>query len=366
MTRQKFLRQAAAALTTAGRAEAQREQGWRMPDESAPHKRTWMAFGAQEKVWGKRLHRRVQADLALIARTIARFEPVHMLVGTDSHAAAQRHLNGAANISLVEAELDDLWVRDSGPSFVVNQAGRLGGVDLNFNGWGRKQVHARDAEVAAHICEIAGAEHLETELVGEGGGIEIDGHGLAIMTESCFLNDNRNPGLRKQDCEEILRAFLGIQRVVWLPGMRGQDITDGHTDFYARFARPGVVIAGLERDSESPDYNVTREHLKVLRAARDRAGRPLEIITLESPAKTRREFAGEEFAAGYINFYVCNGAVIVPEFGDAAADTHCQTVLARLFPKRTIVPLNIDGIAAGGGGIHCATQQEPRATAITL
>ena len=279
-----------------------------------------------------------------------------MLVRPDDAATARR-LAGAAR--LVEADLDDLWIRDTGPSFVVGKGGRLGGVNLNFNGWGNKQTHDKDAEVAELVSEEAGAEQVTTDLVGEGGGVEVDGEGSAILSESCFLNNNRNPGLTKLDCEEMLRTSFGINKVVWLPGLRGQDITDGHTDFYARFAGPGVVAAGLEMDSESPDYRVTRENLKILRAARDASGRQLDVVVLEAPSRTRREFASKDFAAGYINFYVCNGAVIAPEFGDAVADSRSRATLQKLFPKRTIVQLNIDGIAAGGGGIHCATQQEP-------
>lgn len=328
-----------------------------MPDESSPHKRTWMAFGASEEIWGKRLLGRVQADLGLIARTISRFEPVTILVRPKDVSLAKR-LAGNASV-FVEAELDDLWVRDTGPSFVLGKGGSLGAVDLNFNGWGGKQAHESDAQVAELIAHETGAKHLATELVGEGGGIEVDGQGSAILAESCLLNDNRNPGLTKQDCEELLKVSFGINKVVWLPGMRGQDITDGHTDFYARFASPSVVVAGLDMDPSSPDYRVTREHLKILRMARDASGRQFEVVTLEAPTRTRPEFQSKDFAAGYINFYVCNGAVVAPEFGDAVADARCRSVLQRLFPKRAVVQINIDGIAAGGGGIHCATQQEP-------
>ena len=328
-----------------------------MPDEAARHKRTWMAFGAREEIWGRRLIRRVQADVALVARTIARYEPVSMLVRPEDQATAKQLLQGAA-VTLVPFALDDLWMRDTGPTFVI-AAGKLGGVDLNFNGWGGKQAHDRDAEVAGHVAGLCAAEHLETELTGEGGGLEVDGEGTAIVTESCFLNTNRNPEMSKRECEEILGEFLGVRKVIWLPGVRGKDITDGHTDFYARFARPGVVVAALENDPAAFDYRVTREHLKVLRAARDANGRQLEVIPLEAPTKPRPDLVDEDFAAGYINFYVVNGAVIAPEFGDAAADTHCRKVLERLYPKREVVQLNVDGIAAGGGGIHCATQQEP-------
>ena len=322
-----------------------------------------MAFGAQENIWGKRLVSRVQSDLALIARSIAKYEPVQMLVRPNEMAVARRLLGNVA--LFVEADLDDLWIRDSGPSFVVGADGRLGAVDLNFNGWGNKQTHEKDAEVASIVAEQSAAEPIETQLVGEGGGIEVDGHGTAILSESCFLNENRNPGLRKGDCEEILKESFGIRKVVWLPGLRGQDITDGHTDFYARFAHPGVVVAGLEMDSQSPDYRVTRENLKILRAATDASERQFEVFPMEAPTKTRTEFASKDFAAGYINFYLCNGAVIAPEFGDRVADRRAGSLLQRLFPQRAVIQINVDGIAAGGGGIHCATQQEPNPTRIT-
>jgi len=329
---------------------------WFMPDESAKHRRTWMAFGANARIWGDLLPF-ARANLALIANTISKHEPVSMLVRPTERNIAARMCD--ARVQLIEAPLDDLWIRDTGPTFVVNQAGELGGIDLNFNGWGKKQSHGNDARLARLVNRNANAQHIETELVGEGGGIEVDGHGTAVVTESCFINRNRNPGLRKRDCETLLKNLLGLRKIIWLPGIRGQDITDGHTDFYARFARRGVVIAGLETDRESFDYDVTREHLRILKNARDAHGRKLQVITLESPSRIRRKLETEDFAAGYINYYVTNGAVIAPEFGDERTDSKCNAVLRTLFPDRKIVQLNIDAIAAGGGGIHCATQQEP-------
>jgi agmatine deiminase len=143
-----------------------------------------------------------------------------------------------------------------------------------------------------------------------------------------------------------------------LPGIKGKDITDGHTDFYARFASPGVVIAGCDPDTKSYDHAVTVKHLSLLKTATDAQGRKLEVITLEAPSSVRKTFENEEFAAGYIGFYVCNEAVIAQEFGDAAADAAVKASLQRAFPNRAIEMLNVDGIAAGGGSIHCTTQQE--------
>ena len=365
MTRKSFLHKSGLGAAIALRAKGQPEslgRDWLMPDESAQHKRTWMAFGAREKIWGKRLLPRVQSDLAHIARAIAKYEPVQMLVRTNEIPIARQLLGNVAR--LVEADLDDLWVRDTGPSFVTRGDGGLGAVDLNFNGWGNKQAHENDADVAGFIAEQSDAEPIETQLIGEGGGVEVDGRGTAILAESCFLNDNRNPGMGKGDCERILKASFGIRKVVWLPGLRGQDITDGHTDFYARFAHPGVVVAGLEMDPQSPDYRVTREHLKILRAATDASGRQFDVLLMQAPTKARTEFASKDFAAGYINFYICNGAVIAPEFGDRVADGRARSLLQKLFPERAVIQINIDGIAAGGGGIHCATQQEPNPAGI--
>lgn len=331
---------------------------WFMPDEGDPHLRTWMAFGASQKIWGRRLLPEVQRNLATIALTIARFEPVTMLVRTADLPVAQRLMGD--KVELLVCPHDDLWMRDTGPVFVVTEDGEKAATDFNFNGWGGKQAHHDDAEVAAFVAQRAGMRRFQTDLTLEGGGIEVDGQGTALVTESCVLNPNRNPGISKSACEGELKRLLGLEKIIWLPGIRGQDITDGHTDFYARFARPGVVIAGLEPDPKSFDHAVTRRHLEILRSATDADGRKLELVVLESPQTVRENFASDSFAAGYINFYVCNGAVIGPEFGDRNADAKARRALEHVFPGRAVVQINIDGIAAGGGGIHCTTQQEPK------
>lgn len=331
---------------------------WKMPDEAEEHECTWMAFGASAKNWGREFVSDVQNDLAKIARAIARYEPVKMLVREEEYDLAAAKCGG--NVELIVAPLDDLWMRDIGPVFVVNEEGQKAGLDFNFNGWGEKQDYDRDAEVARFVTRRSKATPIETDLVFEGGGIEVDGRGTAIITESCILNRNRNPGLSKADCEAQLKALLGLRKIIWLPGIAGYDITDGHTDFYARFARPGVVIAALEPDPNSFDYAVTRQHLDILRSATDAEGRQLEAIALEGPRSVRPGYESDEFAAGYVNFYVINGAVIAPEFGDGRSDRRAQEILEQLFPNREIVQLNIDNLAAGGGGIHCTTQQEPR------
>lgn len=329
----------------------------RMPDEAEPHACTWMAFGASEVIWGHKLLPEVQRNLATIANTIARFEPVKILVRPAELSFAQAMFD--ANVELIAAPLDDLWIRDSGPVFIKNATGDVSAIQFNFNGWGNKQAHTNDAQVAARVAAFANKPLLKTHLVLEGGGIEVDGHGTAIITESCVLNDNRNPNISKAECEQELMRLLGLRKIIWLPGIKAHDITDGHTDFYARFARPGVVVAAFDPDPESFDNEVTKLHLDILKNATDADGRSLEVHVLQAPSSVRPRFKNNDFAAGYINFYVCNGAVIAPEFGDAVADTAAKDTLQKLFPNREIVQINIDGIAAGGGGIHCATQQQP-------
>ncbi len=331
---------------------------WVMPDESDTHVRTWMAFGASASLVGTEILPEVRRSLVTAAQAIARFEPVSMLVRPEELDLA-KGLFGSSNVDLVVCDVDDLWIRDTGPVFVKDGQSK-GGVDFNFNGWGGKQKHALDAKVAAFVTSHSGAQALRTDLVLEGGALEVDGKGTAIITESSVLNSNRNPGWKKPDVEQELGRLLGIQKVIWLPGIAGREITDGHTDFYARFTSPGVVVAALDNDPQSYDYRVTRRHLDILRAATDAHERPLRVEVLEAPWDIRPEYSDDDdFAAGYINFYVCNGGVVAPEFGDTKADAAAKDTLRRLFPGREVVQINIDGIAMGGGGIHCATQQEP-------
>lgn len=349
------------AIGLGGHANAKKpmqRENWFMPDEAEPHQRTWMAFGASKKIWGSKYLPEVQRNLAMLAQTIAKYEPVSMLVRESDYRLAKKLVG--TSVELIVFPLDDIWIRDTGPVFVITEQGKKAAINLNFNGWGEKQEFAQDAKVAEFVAKRAGVGVIHTELILEGGGIEVDGHGNAIISESCVLNDNRNPGVTKHQFEEQISTLLGLEKIIWLPGIKGKDITDGHTDFYARFARPNIVLAGYDPDPKSYDHKVTKRHLQILKTAKNAQGYPLEVVVLEGPKSVREKFETDDFAAGYIGFYVCNGAVIAQEFGDKRADTAARNALQRAFPGRTIVQLNIDGIASGGGSIHCATQQEPK------
>ena len=333
-----------------------------MPDEGEKHLRTWMAFTTSTSIWGRDLPA-VQADLIVIADTIAAFEPVTMLVMDDGRARAQSLLSSArnrANISLLSAALNDLWMRDTGPIFVKNRSGSgYSAIDLNFNGWGNKQTHDLDAKVAALVAANAGVPRIQSTLRLEGGGLEVDGEGTAIIKESCVLNDNRNRGVSKAQCETELKRLLGLDKIIWLPGPAGGDITDAHTDFYARFAKPGTVVVSHDANDVYGERSVTQRHIDTLRGATDAKGRALALEILDVPDNpSSPNSSSKDFAAGYVNYYVCNHAVIMPKFGDVRADEAARAKLAALYPSRTVATIAINAIAAGGGGIHCTTQQQ--------
>ena len=328
-----------------------------MPEEGAVHERTWMAFGADAAVWGRRLLPKVRRNLAALARTIAQYEPVSMLVRESEYDLARDMVGDG--VELAVSLLDDIWIRDTGPVFVIAGDGKKAAVDFNFNGWGEKQAYRNDAGVARLVASRAGVEVIDAGIIMEGGSIEVDGEGTAIITESSIINDNRNPDLTKNACQNILMPLLGLQKIIWLPGVKGMDITDGHVDFYARFSRPGVVLAGYDPNPRSYDHDVTKRHLEILASETDARGESLEVIPVENPTTIRREYDTADFAAGYLGFYVINNAVIMQEYGDPAADDAARAAIQECFPERTVEAINVDGIAAGGGTIHCVTQQEP-------
>ncbi|MEM7403684.1 MAG: agmatine deiminase family protein [Pseudomonadota bacterium] len=346
----------------ASRAARSESGTLRMPDESAPHARTWMAFVANDYIWASRQVQRVKQDLIAIAKTVAKYEPVSMLVAPEDEREARALLSARGgsrySIDLVPFAVDDLWLRDTGPVFVRDARGQRAAIDFNFNGWGDKQDHELDRQVARFIAAKSGVPHVPSELVLEGGCFEVDGDGTAIMARSCILNPNRNPGVSEAEAEAELKALLGLEKIIWLNGIAGKDITDGHTDFYARFTHPGQAVVARDDDTASHDHAVTRENIEILKRSRDARGRKLSLSILEAPWDFNDAYGDEDFAAGYIGYYVCNGAVIAQKFGDRRADASARRTLRAAFPDRTIEQIAIDGIASGGGSIHCATQQE--------
>ncbi|MFE6500529.1 agmatine deiminase family protein [Kitasatospora sp. NPDC057738] len=337
--------------------------GWAMPAESGPHTRTFMAWPALEEVWGDQLPG-VRQDIAGLAQAIAGFEPVVLLARPDQAAQARQAVG--SSVEVLELKVDDLWARDTGPTFVTGPQG-LAGVDFNFNGWGDKQTHANDSLVARYLLDHYRITRIQAPITGEGGGIEVDGEGTLMATESSWVNGNRNPGKSRDQIEASLKDLIGVEKVIWFQGVAGQDITDCHVDALARFAEPGTVVLHRPAADAPPDVWTTAsaQALQVLQTETDAQGRTLKVVDLPEPDTALIPGAGKDFLATYINYYVCNGGVIVPRFGDQATDDRAAGILGDLHPGRKVTQVGINHIASGGGGIHCATQQQPVAPGST-
>ncbi len=354
-------------LASASGQVSAKAAGFRAPLESERHKLTFMQWPSRKAIYGSaRGLEAVQRSLAGIARSIARFEPVVVLARPDQMAAAQKALGGAtagagiagAGITVWPVPVEDLWCRDSGPTFVVSKDGKLAISDLGFNGWGGKQGHADDARVARLVAERLALPVFANGLFGEAGGVELDGAGTAIAHESSWINRNRNRQ-SKSEVERLLLNAVGAEHMIWAPGIKGADITDYHIDALARFVEPGRVVIqmGKAPDRSDPWSVAAFETYGILKAARDARGRALDIVVIPEPVRIR--VRSRDFVSSYVNYYVCNSAVIGAEFGDDKADAGARAILQQLYPGREVVSLNVDPIGAAGGGIHCATQQMP-------
>ncbi|MGI9352731.1 MAG: agmatine deiminase family protein [Rhizobiaceae bacterium] len=331
--------------------------GFRLPEESGPHVRTFMQWPANLQVYGDVYFlTKIQDTIADIANTISEFEPVVMLMDNMHIGKARKKLG--VGVEIWNIPTDDLWCRDSGPVFVKNGSGDMAVSQLNFNGWGNKQTHRNDGQIAERVASELGLKVLDRGLVGEGGGVECDGEGTLIAHESSWVNSNRNTANKDEIGQKLCHAF-GMKKVVWAPGIIGQDVTDYHIDALARFTAPGKIIIQLPDRVYGGDIwsRAAFETHDILANSTDASGRMLEITTLPEPEYPR--ISSPDFVASYVNYYVCNDAVIAAQFGDPQADLKARTTLSDAFPGREVVMLNADLLGELGGGIHCATQQQP-------
>lgn len=355
-----------------------RADGFHMPAEWAPHTQTWMLWPERPDNWrlgGKP----VQAAHVALAKAIARFEPVTVGVSAGQYDNARARLD-VPNIRVVEMSSDDAWMRDTGPTFVIDQSGQVRGVDWAFNAWGgfAGGLYApwnRDEQVASKVLDMERCQGYHTQgFVLEGGSIHVDGEGTLITTEECLLNRNRNPHLDREQIERILADHLAVDKIIWLPDGLFNDETDGHVDNFCCYVRPGKVLLAWTDDASDPNYARCQAALQVLENSVDAKGRALVVHKMPIPGPlyaTQQECDGVDLVAGsqerhpsvrlagsYVNFLIVNGGIIAPSFDDPL-DSQAQALLQQLFPEHEVVMVPGRELLLGGGNIHCLTQQQP-------
>ncbi len=353
-----------------------REDGFRMPGEFEPHEGCWMLWPERGDTW--RLGAKpAQACFVKVAEAICAFEPVTIGVNHRQWENARAALAGA--IQVVEISSNDAWMRDVGPTFVVNNEGLVRGVDWEFNAWGGLKGGLyfpwdQDLLVARKVLEIERLDRYSPPLILEGGSIHVDGDGTLITTEECLLNPNRNPGLSKQEIEDHLKAYLSVEKIIWFNKGVYMDETDGHVDNLCCFVKPGVVVLLWTDDTSDPMYEISRNALEILSKTRDAKGRKIEVYKIHQPGPlfmTKQESLGVDFSKGalpreegdrlagsYVNFYIANKGVIVPLFNDPHDKAALETI-RHLYPDREVIGIQARELLLGGGNIHCITQQQP-------
>ncbi len=334
-----------------------------LPAEWESHHCCWMAWPTGSELWGGQMHFEAAKTAYLsVANTISEFELVRLVVPSDEISSVSEQAGG--NVELIGAEIEQEWMRDHGPTFIVDSdEGVPIAIDWAFNGYGMKYVpFHRTSRLVGTLMAAAGIERWAAPLVMEGGAIHWDGAGTLLATEECLLHDNRNPHLTKEDIEGAFRQYLGIEKTIWLPNGLVDDETDGHVDEVACFVGEAKILALVEPDVSDENHRRLRENMDVLSSATDAKGRALEIIELPEPSCRTHPVHGSRLALSHINFYIANGAVILPAFGEERYDSQAKETLAAVFPEREVVMVDGLPIAFGGGCIHCITQQQPSAS----
>lgn len=353
----------------------------RMPGEWEPHRGTIIIWPFRPGSWPKGATEAADAFLEVI-RGITKSEEAFVVVNDSCKETARRMLEGLEGVTLVEASTDDSWARDIGPTFVKTEDGTVKGINWSFNAWGGEVdgLYAswdKDDAFAEQFLHRFGYEMIDAApFVLEGGSIHSDGEGTLLVTESCLLSKGRNPSMTKEQIEATLKHFLGVQKVLWLPRGIYNDETNEHVDNVCAFVKPGEVVLAWTEEESDPQYELSKACLEYLQQERDAKGRKIVVHKLPIPdypilvqkedlegyvfeeGEDVRE-VGERMAASYVNFYFTNGAVLVPCFGgeNTQSDKRAMEILAALCPHREVIGIPARAILAGGGNIHCITQQ---------
>ena len=356
-----------------------KQDGYRMPGEFEEHSKTWMIWPERTDNW-RNGARPAQQAFAEVAKAISKYEEVVMCVSKNKYINALDML--PANIKVVEMENDDSWMRDCGPTFVINKEGKVRANDWEFNAWGGEVDGLyfpwdKDDEVPKKVCELENIDTYRTDgFVLEGGSIHVDGEGTLIATEACLLSEGRNPSMSKKEIEDKLKEHLNIEKVIWLKNGIYLDETNEHVDNIIHYCAPGVVALAWTDDEKDPQYKFSKEAYEVLINSTDAKGRKLKVYKLHIPNTvviTKEESEGVDIvdgtlpreegdrqAASYANFYIANGVIVYPTFNDPKYDKLAEEVLKEIFPDREIIGVYAREIILGGGNIHCITQQQPK------
>lgn len=355
-----------------------KQDGFRMPGEFEAHDGCWMIWPERPDNW--RLGAKpAQKVFAQVAEAISEFEPVTMCVSNAQYDNARNMLPD--QVRVVEMSNDDSWMRDCGATFVVNGI-EVRGVDWSFNAWGGLVDGLyfpwdKDDHVARKMCDMerVGRYRLD-DFILEGGSIHVDGEGTLIVTEECLLSGGRNSSMTKEEIEGVLKEYLNLEKIIWIPYGIYNDETNGHVDNIIHYIAPGEVILAWTEDQADPQYEICQKAYQVLSTEKDAKGRSLKIHKLLLPKNiliTKEESEGvdavdgtlprqegDRLAASYANFYIANGGIVFPMFHDDN-DEKARKTLEECFPDRKVVGIYAREILLGGGNIHCITQQQPRA-----
>lgn len=367
---------------------------FRIPPEWHKHSQTLTVWPDFDSIGDAEILQKARLEVSAISNAIARFEPVTMFTRPKNVEQAMQTVS--KNVTVRALNASQLWIRDTGPIFVHGeQDGQFTGLKLGFNTWGGKFESIGDETVAADVIDSVTAKLVNHEIeetssdqrdpagdrelsstelhkkqpvpginagfISEGGAIEVDGLGTLLATESSIVNSNRNPGMSKEELEEKFEGCLGISKTIWLPGVRGYDVTDYHIDAFARFIKPGqVLLSRPSRHAESCVIQAYVEAKEVLNKEKDSRGNSLEVVEVEEPHPN--DLAGELWGvavASYANYYLVNDGLIMPQFGVGKLDDEAYEFFKRYFPGRDIARVDLNMLPKLGGGIHCATQQVP-------
>lgn len=357
-----------------------KQDGFYFPGEWELQSKCWVGWPFRPDVW-RAGAKPGQKTMLEVIKAIAEFEEVNVCVPREHYKTARAAIPEHKNIKVIELSVDDGWLRDIGPTFLKNAEGEVRGVDWRFQAWGGLEEGFyfpwdNDDLAARKICEMENVDRYRAPIILEGGAIFSDGEGTVLVTESSELVHNQNK-MDKAELEGYLMEYLGADKVIWLKNGVAYDTVWGHVDLVCAFARPGEVLLSWSDNKEDENYELMRENYEILLNTTDAKGRKLKIHKLYLPdpiVMTQEEVdsfdiaedttsytAGDRVACSYLNFFMGNGCIIAPQFGDEKYDAMALETLRSVFPERKVVGVMAKELVFGGGCIHCMTQQQPKA-----